>query len=140
MSIKFFKDLEGNIIGAFVDGAVPPEDAIEINIPKSGEIWDGVDWKKEVIVVEAPASTRFLSRAQIASKLVDYTIIDQEEAIRLVSQGFVNNKTDFDTSLELIVQWQTATSIDLDSFLFASLITYYNLDFTTLRELLGAES
>lgn len=46
MTAKYFVDNAGKLIGVFIDGAKPPEGAIEVpHGPADGrQVWNGTDW------------------------------------------------------------------------------------------------
>jgi hypothetical protein len=54
MSTKHYVDLDGNYLGGFGDGALPPEGAIEREAPVDGRMnYNGTAWVKTQEIIDA---------------------------------------------------------------------------------------
>lgn len=93
---KYYVDQDNNYLGGF-DGAVPPEDSIEVPVPNHGfDTWDGTQWQPYIEPAKDTRQRAYISELS-SEGTFDRTIGDCIDA--LIKAVALGDKTDLNKLL-----------------------------------------
>jgi hypothetical protein len=135
MSVKFYKDDQGNLLGAFIDGAEPPEGAIEVPEPVGDQVWSTSGWVNS----GAPVTSlqHKVKKVDFVKTLFYNALISREVAYSLVLNGYSSTNPDPTTCFENEIEWFVLSEVDCTSALFDDVIESLSLDKQTVLTVLG---
>lgn len=126
MNFKYFKDQEGNLIGAFSDGCEYPTDGIEVPPPGVDQVWSS-ETQSWVSIFSVPqvAGPIVVERSKLLTRLVELGHLSLTQARNFLIYGYTSTAAN---KVALELQWLDTEKITIRSELFDDFVSTLGLD------------